>query len=182
MIATWKLTTSKVYHGLNSTLGQCVHKKTLVLPTQMVPISVLAHGLYMIARLPVRNFIDWLNAKCVNGYWGLVSLIQFRPEFLSGVWAPTGLVVDMSLSALTYFLTVGYESYRAMRTHEFYFLQSWVSSKYAYFNLMWRNYWIFVRENVWLIGPVSVLIMTCSHLPCHWAVKCQFCLTTTCSG
>ena len=29
MIATWKLTTSKVYHGLNSTLGQCVHKKTI---------------------------------------------------------------------------------------------------------------------------------------------------------
>ena len=46
MIATWKLPTSKVYHGLNNALGICVHKKHYqVLPTQMVPISVLAHGL-----------------------------------------------------------------------------------------------------------------------------------------
>ena len=29
MIATWKLPTSKVYHGLNNALGICVNKKTL---------------------------------------------------------------------------------------------------------------------------------------------------------
>ena len=47
MIATWKLPTSKVYHGLNNALGICVQKKHYqVLPTQMVPISALAHGLF----------------------------------------------------------------------------------------------------------------------------------------
>ena len=46
MIATWKLPTSKVYHGLNNALGICLHKTHYqVLPTQMVPISALAHGL-----------------------------------------------------------------------------------------------------------------------------------------
>ena len=46
MIAIWKLPTAKVYHGLNNALGICVHKKHYqVLPTQMVPISALAHGL-----------------------------------------------------------------------------------------------------------------------------------------
>ena len=49
MIATWKLPTSKVYHGLNNALGICVHKKHYqVLPTQMVPISALAHGLVQV--------------------------------------------------------------------------------------------------------------------------------------
>ena len=51
MIATWKLPTSKVYHGLNNALGMCVHKKHYqVLPTQMVPISALAHGLYLFVK------------------------------------------------------------------------------------------------------------------------------------
>ena len=46
MIATWKLPSSKVYYGLNNALGICVHEKHYqVLPTQMVPISALAHGL-----------------------------------------------------------------------------------------------------------------------------------------
>ena len=52
MIATWKLPTSKVYHGLINALGICVHKKHYqVLPTQMVPISALAHGLYGFRKL-----------------------------------------------------------------------------------------------------------------------------------
>ena len=39
VITTWKLPSSKVYHGLNNALGICVHKKHYqVLPTQMVPI------------------------------------------------------------------------------------------------------------------------------------------------
>ena len=38
-ITTWKLPSSKVYHGLNNALGICVHEKHYkVLPTQMVPI------------------------------------------------------------------------------------------------------------------------------------------------
>ena len=39
VITTWKLPSSKVYHGLNNALGICVHEKHYqVLPTQMVPI------------------------------------------------------------------------------------------------------------------------------------------------
>ena len=39
VITTWKLPSSKVYHGLNNALGICVHGKHYqVLPTQMVPI------------------------------------------------------------------------------------------------------------------------------------------------
>ena len=63
MIATWKLPTSKVYHGLNNALGLCVHKKHYqVLPTQMVPISALAHGLYdvIITRIDRKKIgINW---------------------------------------------------------------------------------------------------------------------------
>ena len=32
-----------------------------------------------------------------------MSLVHFRSEYLSGIWAPTGLRVEMSLSDLTYF-------------------------------------------------------------------------------
>ena len=39
VITRWKLLNSKVYHGLNNTLGIWVHEKYYqVLPTQMVPI------------------------------------------------------------------------------------------------------------------------------------------------
>ena len=39
MITTWKLPSSKVYHGLNNTLGIYVHEKHYqVFPTQMAPI------------------------------------------------------------------------------------------------------------------------------------------------
>ena len=39
VITTWKLPSSKVYHGLNNALGICVHENHYqVLPTQMVPI------------------------------------------------------------------------------------------------------------------------------------------------
>ena len=45
-MTTWKLPSSKVYHGLDNALGIYVHEKHYqVLPTQMVPISALAHGL-----------------------------------------------------------------------------------------------------------------------------------------
>ena len=48
VITTWKLPYSKVYHGLNNALGIWVHEKHYqVLPTQMVPISALAHGLFL---------------------------------------------------------------------------------------------------------------------------------------
>ena len=61
MIATWKLPTSKVYHGLNNALGMCVHKKHYqVLPTQMVPISALAHGLsQLLFALSHRHHVSW---------------------------------------------------------------------------------------------------------------------------
>ena len=57
MIATWKLPSSKVYHGLNNALGIYVHEKHYqVLPTQMVPISALANGL----NVQVRDMsISW---------------------------------------------------------------------------------------------------------------------------
>ena len=46
-----------VYHGLYNALGICVHQKHYqVLPTQMVPISAVAHGLpsqYEDAVVPV---------------------------------------------------------------------------------------------------------------------------------
>ena len=63
MIATWKLPTSKVYHGLNNALGICVHKKHYqVLPTQMVPISALAHGL----RGALLFFVHPSNFKIIR--------------------------------------------------------------------------------------------------------------------
>ena len=41
---------------------------------------------------------------CATGYWGLVSLVHFRVEYLSDIWTHTGaLGVEVSLSALTYF-------------------------------------------------------------------------------
>ena len=76
MIATWKLPNSKVYHGLNNALGICVHKKHYqVLPTQMVPISALAHGL--IIKFPVQPGLacghdDVIKWKHFRRYWPFV--------------------------------------------------------------------------------------------------------------
>ena len=63
MIATWKLQTSKVYYGLNNALGKCVHKKHYqVLPTQMVPISALAHGLIIVQQ---KRYVTLIANKYV---------------------------------------------------------------------------------------------------------------------
>ena len=90
MIATWKLPTSKVYHGLNNALGICVHKKYYqVLPTQMVPISALAHGLNEIARI-----INRMTAPIVMSLrcWGVRS----RPWRFSQVLTMTAHVIVTS--------------------------------------------------------------------------------------
>ena len=68
MITTWKLLSSKVYHGLNNALGICEHGKHYqVLPTQMVPISALAHGLSV--HLPIN---------LIHSYFSCLLRIRIR--------------------------------------------------------------------------------------------------------
>ena len=67
LITTWKLPSSKVYHGLNNALGIWVHEKHYqVLPTQMVPICEnlgLGPWTICVTHAIYSPHGDWLSSK-----------------------------------------------------------------------------------------------------------------------
>ena len=80
MITTWKLPSSNVYHGLNNALGIGVHEKHCqVLPTQMVPISALAHGLIIHVLLPIAGKMVFILKRGPGRSWDKDMCLFQRP-------------------------------------------------------------------------------------------------------